>query len=148
MSEEKQQTKPEPPKSKTASGGIEKEGLNLLGKAAETIAGDNKLLGNVLKFILSPIGLIAMLCGIGYLLWKNKSHKDRIVALEKELLEAKFEIKDLGKEIQSLEKIRKSKEIETYEAEPEETQRLNYAPITQLQGGYKRPVQNKNIHLD
>lgn len=148
MSEEKQQTKTESDKNKTGSAGIENEGLKLLGKAAETIAGNNKIMGNVLKFVLSPLGLIALLCGMGYLLWKNKTHKDRIVALEKELLEAKYEIKDLEKEVTALEKIRKPKQIAEYEQEHEETHGIDYVPMRHSSKGNKRPERNKNIHLD
>lgn len=143
MSEEKQQTKTKPESDSTTN-----EGLNLLSKAAETIAGDNKLLGNILKFVLSPLGLIALLCGLGYLIWKNKSHKDKIVALEKELLDANYEIKDLKKEVAVLEKRRKPKLIEEYEHESEETEEISYVPKSLAHQRDNLPIRNKNIHLD
>lgn len=58
-------------------------------KAAETIAGDNKLMGTVLKLILSPITL---LIGVGLLIYafiKMKGQKDEIEKLKAENLKLK-----------------------------------------------------------
>jgi hypothetical protein len=133
MSEETQQKK-----TKSDSSGSEKEGLNLLSKAAETIAGDNKLLGSILKFILSPLGLIALLCGVGYLIWKNKIHKDRIADLEKEL----------QKEIEAAEKFRKRKQIIDFDEEPEALNGIDYPPINRFQQRTKPSFRNNTIQLD
>lgn len=150
MSETKQEQKsgPAQEKNNTTSSGLENEGLKLLSKAAETIAGDNKILGNILKFILSPLGLIALLCGMGYLIWKNKTHKDKIVALEKELHEAKYELKDLQKEVEGMEKTRMRKQVIDSAEEPEELQGINHFAANRLQTSYGRSSKNKHIHLD
>lgn len=87
---------------KTTSG--EPDHAGILAAAAETIAGDNKLLGTLLKIILSPLGLIAALCGIAYLWWKNSTYKSKISDLEKEIQVCKFTIKELEREVKAFEK--------------------------------------------
>lgn len=122
MSEQKK----EQPAKKTTSqeqgkgvAGTETAGAKVLAKAADTIAGDNKLMATIMKVVLSPLGIIAALCGIGFLLWRNYTLKNKLADLQKELLTAKFQIKDLEKEVKVLEdKENKSREIEHEYQEP------------------------------
>ena len=75
----------------TLSGtGSEKE-PSVWEKAAETIAGDNKLMGVALKIILSPLTLIA---GIGAIIWCFF----KIKGLKEEVEKLKTENKKLGDE--------------------------------------------------
>lgn len=120
-------------KSETIAGtGKANENKSTWIQAAEIIAGNNKIMSNVLKIAFSPFGLIIALCGFGYLLWKNKTHKDKIGELQKELMEAKIEIKDLKKEVDTLEKIRRPQQITDYE--------LDDATRKALQG-HRNPIQ-------
>jgi len=47
----------------------------------DTIVGDNKLLGAVLKIILSPLAIVVVLCGVGFLIYKNLEYKKEIQKL-------------------------------------------------------------------
>lgn len=53
-------------------------------KAAELIAGDNKLMASLLKHVLSPLVLLAGAGLIVYLFLKNKSLKDEVNKLKEE----------------------------------------------------------------
>lgn len=53
-------------------------------KAAELIAGDNKLMASLLKLLLSPLVLLAGAGLIVYLFIKNKSLKDEVNKLKEE----------------------------------------------------------------
>lgn len=57
--------------------------------AFETIVGDNKLLSTVLKIVLSPIGLVAVLCGVGYLVYKNMEYKKENAKLSQDYKDLK-----------------------------------------------------------
>lgn len=87
-------------------------------KAAETIAGDNKLMGTVLKLILSPITL---LIGVGLLIYafiKLKGQKDEIEKLKAENLKLKEDYTELEEGFEKVKK--KYKKIKTLsEAESE-----------------------------
>jgi hypothetical protein len=112
-------------------------------KAAETIAGDNKLLGNVLKFVLSPIGAIILLCGAGYLIWKNKTLNDKQLALQRELLEAKSEIRELQGELART--AHKMPELGTYE---EDDFRGSAYSVKRQPKILSRKIDRRKIHLD
>lgn len=80
-------------------------------KAAETIAGDNKLMGTVLKLILSPITL---LIGVGLLIYafiKMKGQRDEIEKLKAENLKLKEDYTDLEEDLEKVKK--KYKKIKT-----------------------------------
>ncbi|MFO0356644.1 MAG: hypothetical protein ACK50A_06780 [Sphingobacteriaceae bacterium] len=80
-------------------------------KAAETIAGDNKLMGTVLKLILSPITL---LIGVGLLIYafiKIKGQKDEIEKLKAENLKLKDDYTELEEDFEKVKK--KYKKIKT-----------------------------------
>ena len=73
-------------------------------KAAETIAGDNKLMGTVLKLILSPITL---LIGVGLLIYafiKIKGQKDEIEKLKAENFQLKEDYTGLEEDFEKLKK--------------------------------------------
>lgn len=78
--EKPESTKAEPDK-KSLSGTEEKSAWE---KAAETIAGDNKLMGTVLKLLLSPITLLAGAGLIIFCFYKMKGQKDEIEKLKTE----------------------------------------------------------------
>ena len=86
--------KKETAREKTFSGTEEKKSAWETG--LETIAGDNKLLGTVLKVVLSPIGLAALACGAGYMFYKNSTYKrenQKLVEENKSLLEQYKDLK-------------------------------------------------------
>jgi hypothetical protein len=73
-------------------------------KAAETIAGDNKLMGTVLKLILSPITLLV---GVGLLIYafiKLKGQKEEIEKLKAENLKLKEDYTGLEKDFERVKK--------------------------------------------
>jgi len=80
-------------------------------KAAETIAGDNKLMGTVLKLILSPITLLV---GVGLLIYafiKLKGQKEEIEKLKAENLKLKEDFTELEDDFEKVKK--KYKKIKT-----------------------------------
>ncbi len=80
-------------------------------KAAETISGDNKLMGTVLKLILSPIMLLV---GVGLLIYafiKMKGQKDEIEKLKAENLKLKEDYIELEEDFEKVKK--KYKKIKT-----------------------------------
>lgn len=121
-----------------------KAGDNLWAKAIETIAGDNKLLNTVLKIALSPIGIVAAVCGFGYLLWKNKEYKEKIAQLETDLQGARHEIKSLEKDLRMAENLLKQAD----EEKEETTGRLGFVPLQHIPYGRKQTMKRKNIYLD
>lgn len=125
MSEEKDSTKQ-----------TKVDGPSIMAKAAETIAGDNKLLATILKILLSPLGLIAALCGIGYLWWKNSTYKSKITELEKELQLSKFTIKELETDLKNFEK---ESYFNTHRKEDSE---FGHVPFR------RSNMNGRNIHLD
>ena len=141
MSEQTQAPKPDT---------TQKTEANVLTTAAETIAGDNKLMSAVLKVVMGPFGLIAALCGLGYLFWKNKTYKDKIKELEKELHASQVEIKGLEKDLNYMEKSQRTKHHEDEPVdEPEYSDhRLGFVPMRPLSGEVKRSTKRKNIYLD
>jgi hypothetical protein len=73
-------------------------------KAADTIAGDNKLMGSVLKLILSPITL---LIGVGLLIYafiKLKGQKEEIEKLKAENLKLKEDYMELEEDLEKVKK--------------------------------------------
>jgi len=83
----------------------------VLGKAAETIAGDNKLMGSVLKLILSPITLLAGVGALIYAFVKIKTQKDEIEKLKAENLKLKEDYTELEDDFEKVKK--KYKKIKT-----------------------------------
>jgi len=80
-------------------------------KAAETIAGDNKLMGTVLKLVLSPITLLV---GVGFLIYafiKIKGQKEEIEKLKAENLKLKEDFTELEDDFEKVKK--KYKKIKT-----------------------------------
>ena len=80
------------------------EGKGVWEKAAETISGDNKLMGTVLKLILSPITLLV---GVGLLIYafiKLKGQKDEIEKLKAENIKLKDDYNELE---EGFEKVKK-----------------------------------------
>lgn len=80
-------------------------------KAADTIAGDNKLMGGVLKLVLSPITLMA---GVGLLIYafiKLKGQKDEIEKLKAENLKLEEDYTKLEEDFEKVNK--KYKKIKT-----------------------------------
>jgi hypothetical protein len=90
-------------------------------KAAEMIAGDNKLMSSLLKLLLSPFTLIAGAALIIYLFVKNKQHKDEITKLNEEKKKLAEEILIAMEETESLrkkyKKLKKVFEIEKSQTE-------------------------------
>ena len=87
-------------------------------KAAETIAGDNKLMGSVFKLILSPITLLAVVGALIYAFVKIKTQKDEIEKLKAENLKLKEDYTELEEDFEKVKK--KYKKIKTLmETEPE-----------------------------
>lgn len=80
-------------------------------KAAETIAGDNKLMGSVLKLILSPITLLAGVGALIYAFVKIKTQKDEIEKLKTENLKLKDDYTELEEDFEKVKK--KYKKIKT-----------------------------------
>jgi cell division protein FtsB len=108
-------------------------------KAAETIAGDNKLMGTVLKLILSPITLLV---GVGFLIYafiKLKGQKDEIEKLKAENIKLKEDYTELEEDFEKVKK--KYKKIKTLtETESESpllgigiTNHKSIMPINQLE---------------
>lgn len=93
-------------------------------KAAELIAGDNKLMGSLLKLIVSPIALLAGAGLIAYLFFKNKGYKDEITKLKEENTKLLNEKSLLAEEAETqkrkYKKLKKVLEIE----QSQEAQRL------------------------
>ncbi|MBK7816086.1 MAG: hypothetical protein JNJ41_12025 [Bacteroidia bacterium] len=80
-------------------------------KAADTIAGDNKLMGSVLKLVLSPITLLV---GVGLLIYaflKLKGQKEEIEKLKAENLKLKEDCTELEEDFEKVKK--KYKKIKT-----------------------------------
>lgn len=87
---------------KTLSGTDAEKGV--LEKAADTIAGDNKLMGSVLKLVLSPITL---LIGVGLLIYafiKLKGQKEKIEKLKAENLKLKEDYTELEEDLEKVKK--------------------------------------------
>lgn len=105
-------------------------------KAAETIAGDNKLMGTVLKLVLSPITLLV---GVGLLIYafiKIKGQQEEIEKLKAENLKLNYNYTVLEEDFEKVK--RKYKKIKTLtEAETENpllglgTANRSVIPITQ-----------------
>ncbi len=73
-------------------------------KAADTIAGDNKLMGSVLKIVLSPITLLV---GVGLLIYafiKLKGQKEEIEKLKAENLKLKEDYTELEEDFEKVKK--------------------------------------------
>ncbi|MDX2172807.1 MAG: hypothetical protein SFY56_06785 [Bacteroidota bacterium] len=73
-------------------------------KAADTIAGDNKLMGSVLKLVLSPITLLV---GVGLLIYafiKLKGQKEEIEKLKAENLKLKEDYTELEEDFEKVKK--------------------------------------------
>ena len=104
-------------------------------KAAETIAGDNKLMGSVLKLILSPITLLVGLGLLIYAFIKIKKKKEEIEKLKAENLKLKEDYTELEEDFEKVKK--KYKKIKTLaETESESpllgiTNHKSMLPITQ-----------------
>lgn len=116
--------------------------------AAETIAGDNKLLSAFLKLILSPLGLLAFVGVILYLLYKNKEHKDTIAKLEAELKESKQSAKNRTDKAEEsgTKKIRRKNEDQE-EDEEHFFQGIPHIPAKNQQR-IKGLSKNKTIYID
>ncbi len=87
---------------KTLLGADEEKGV--WEKAAETIAGDNKLMETVLKLILSPITLLV---GVGLLIYafiKLKGQKEEIEKLKTENLKLKEDYTELEEDFEKVKK--------------------------------------------
>ncbi|MBA2611172.1 MAG: hypothetical protein H0U95_04320 [Bacteroidetes bacterium] len=80
-------------------------------KAAETVAGDNKLMGTVLKLILSPITLLVGVGALIYAFVKIKTQKDEIEKLKTENLKLKDDYTELEEDFEKVKK--KYKKIKT-----------------------------------
>jgi len=72
------------PKDKTTSAAQQEKEKSVWEKAAETIAGDNKLMETVLKIVLSPITLLAGAGLIVFCFFKIKQQKEDIEKLKAE----------------------------------------------------------------
>ena len=73
-------------------------------KAADTIAGDNKLMGSALKLVLSPITLLV---GVGLLIYafiKLKGQKVEIEKLKAENLKLKEDYMELEEDLEKVKK--------------------------------------------
>lgn len=85
-------------------------------KAAELIAGDNKLMGSLLKLIISPFALLAGAGLIAYLFFKNKGYKDEITKLKEEnaklLNEKSFLAEEAETQKRKYKKLKKVLEVE------------------------------------
>ncbi len=87
-------------------------------KAAGTIAGDNKMLGSILRFVLSPLGLLIGAGLIGFGLYKMKGMKDEIEKLKSENKQLKDDFEELEEEHQKTKKkFKKLKALNESEAE-------------------------------
>jgi hypothetical protein len=111
------ETKEEKTEQKQSTGKTEKtllgtdEEKGVWEKAADTIAGDNKLMGTVLKLILSPITLLV---GVGLLIYafiKLKGQKEEIEKLKAENLKLKEDYTELEEDFEKVKK--KYKKIKT-----------------------------------
>lgn len=91
----------------------------VLEKAAETISGDNKLMDTVLKFLLSPIALLA---GVGLIVYgfieikKQKAEIEKLKSENKKLADEKEELKEDYDKVKK--KYKKMKELQESQ-EPE-----------------------------
>jgi DNA repair exonuclease SbcCD ATPase subunit len=87
-------------------------------KAAGTIAGDNKMLGTILRFVLSPLGILLGLGLIAFGLYKMKGMKDEIEKLKSENKQLKEDFEELEEEHQKTKKkFKKLKTLNEAEAE-------------------------------
>ncbi len=68
---------------------------NGLGAIVQSIAGESKLADTLRKIILGPVGILAALGGIGYLLYQNNRQRRRISQLEKENERLRESVDDL-----------------------------------------------------
>lgn len=111
------ETKEEKTEQKQSTGKAEK---TLLGsdaekgvweKAADTIAGDNKLMGTVLKLILSPVTLLVGVGLVIYAFIKLKAQKEEIEKLKAENLKLKDDYSELEDDFEKIKK--KYKKIKT-----------------------------------
>ena len=101
--EEKQAPKKEVNDKKALSGTEDEEKQSMWEKAADTIAGDNKILASLLKMLLNPVVLIT--AGIlGYVWFKNKQKKKEVDETKKNKKQKKkhTELKKLRKENETL----------------------------------------------
>lgn len=110
MKEEKTEQKQNGNKTNKSLSGTDAE-KGVWEKAADTIAGDNKLIGSVLKLILSPITLLV---GVGLLIYafiKLKGQKEEIEKLKAENLKLKEDYTELEEDFEKVKK--KYKKIKT-----------------------------------
>lgn len=107
-----------PSDKKSLSGTEEKKQPTWWEKAAGTIAGDNKMLGSVLRFVLSPLGILIGAGLIAFGLYKMKGMKDEIEKLKSENKQLKEELEELEEEHQKTKKkFKKLKTLNEIEAE-------------------------------
>jgi cell division protein FtsB len=107
--EKTEQKQSENKTAKTLLGTDEEKGV--WEKAAETIAGDNKLMGTVLKLILSPITLLVGVGALIYAFVKIKAQKDEIEKLKAENIKLKEDYTELEEDFEKVKK--KYKKIKT-----------------------------------
>jgi len=144
----------EPTKKPAEAKKTKEEKASAWATAIETIAGDNKMMSTVLKVVLSPIGIVAALCGIGYLLWKNKTYQDKIKELEEDLHDAQLEVSGLEKDVEYLKKGKRPKYREDEDEEDEDEERryrvghVGFLPLQPLSSDLRRSEKRKNIYLD
>lgn len=104
------ETKEEKTEQKQSTGKTEKtllgtdEEKGVWEKAADTIAGDNKLMGTVLKLILSPITLLVGLGLLIYAFIKLKGQKEEIEKLKAENLKLKEDYTELEEDFEKVKK--------------------------------------------
>lgn len=101
--EEKTEQKPNGNKTENSLSGTDAE-KGVWEKAADTIARDNKLMGSVLKLVLSPITLLV---GVGLLIYafiKLKGQKDEIEKLKAENLKLKEDFTELEEDFERVKK--------------------------------------------
>jgi|GEM_PF-2456835 DNA repair exonuclease SbcCD ATPase subunit len=118
-SEKKEQDSKEAKKEKTMNGTEqEKEKLAWWETAANTIAGNNQMMGNILKFVLSPLGLIIGAAIVGFGIYKMKTLKTELEKLKADLQKLGESYKELEEEHEKLrKKHKKLKALNEFEAE-------------------------------
>jgi hypothetical protein len=140
-SEKKEHDSKETKKEKTMNGTEqEKDKPTWWETAANTIAGSNQMMGNILKFILSPLGLIIGAAIIGFGLYKmktlktelEKSKADNLKLAEsyKELEEEHGKVRKKYKKLKALNEVEAEKTVQglgflhqpTFKQEPEKKQ--------------------------
>ncbi len=124
-------------------------------KAAQTIAGDNKLLSTILKFLLSPLAIVVALCVAGFLFYKNMKHKKENTRLEGENKKLEEEAKKLKEKVEKMEdnyqalveKQQQPKKRQFIDYDEPPMREMSYAPSQRSSEGSKRK-NNATFYFD